>query len=91
MKYILKTEPRLSYIIVVWSPLLKAGPRLSYIIVVWSPLLKTGPRLSYIIVVWSPLLKTGPRVSDQMMNIQDWLPTLYSAAGFLFLFFFALD
>ncbi|XP_023319572.1 arylsulfatase B isoform X1 [Eurytemora carolleeae] len=32
-------------------------------------------------LVWSPLLKTGPRVSDQMMNIQDWLPTLYSAAG----------
>jgi len=31
--------------------------------------------------VWSPLLKSAPRVSKQMMNIQDWLPTLYSAAG----------
>ena len=26
-------------------------------------------------------LKTAPRVSRQMMNIQDWLPTLLSAAG----------
>ncbi len=32
-------------------------------------------------LVWSPLLKSSPRVSNQMMNIQDWLPTLYSAAG----------
>lgn len=31
--------------------------------------------------VWSPLLKTTSRISNQMMNIQDWLPTLYSAAG----------
>ena len=31
--------------------------------------------------VWSPLLKTAPRVSEQMMNVQDWLPTLYEAAG----------
>ena len=48
---LLKTGPRESYIIVVWSHLLMTGPRVSYIIVVWSPLLKTGPRLSYIIVV----------------------------------------
>ena len=32
-------------------------------------------------LVWSPLLKSAPRVANQMMNIQDWLPTLYSAAG----------
>ncbi len=31
--------------------------------------------------VWSPLLKKSSRVSRQMMNVQDWLPTLYSAAG----------
>jgi len=31
--------------------------------------------------VWSPLLKSAPRVSKQMMNIQDWLPTLFSAVG----------
>ena len=31
--------------------------------------------------VWSPLLKTAPRVAEQMMNIQDWLSTLYVAAG----------
>ena len=31
--------------------------------------------------VWSPHLKSAPRVSNQMMRIQDWLPTLYHAAG----------
>ena len=31
--------------------------------------------------VWSPRLKSAPRVSRQMMNIQDWLPTLLTAAG----------
>ena len=31
--------------------------------------------------VWSPQLKKNSRVSKQMMNIEDWLPTLYSAAG----------
>ena len=31
--------------------------------------------------VWSPILKSAPRVANQMMNIQDWLPTLYVAAG----------
>ena len=31
--------------------------------------------------VWSPLLKSAPRVANQMMNVQDWLPTLYVAAG----------
>ena len=31
--------------------------------------------------VWSPLLEKRSRVSKQMMNIEDWLPTLYSAAG----------
>ena len=31
--------------------------------------------------VWSPRLKSAPRVSHQMMNIQDWLPTLLTAAG----------
>ena len=32
-------------------------------------------------LVWSPRLRSRGRVSDQMMTIQDWLPTLYSAAG----------
>ena len=32
-------------------------------------------------LVWSPRLKSAPRVSHQMMNIQDWLPTLLTAAG----------
>ena len=32
-------------------------------------------------LIWSPLLKTAPRVSEQMMNVQDWLPTFYEAAG----------
>lgn len=31
--------------------------------------------------IWSPLLKTKSRVSNQMMNVQDWLPTLYAGAG----------
>ena len=31
--------------------------------------------------IWSPLLKEQNRVSNQMMNVQDWLQTLYSAAG----------
>ncbi|TRY63695.1 hypothetical protein TCAL_00390 [Tigriopus californicus] len=31
--------------------------------------------------IWSPLLKMKSRVSNQMMNIQDWLPTLYKGAG----------
>ncbi len=31
--------------------------------------------------VFSPQLLGSPRVSTQMMNVQDWLPTLYSAAG----------
>jgi arylsulfatase B len=35
--------------------------------------------------IWSPLLKSAPRVSEQMMNVQDWLPTLYQAAGTIFL------
>ena len=26
-------------------------------------------------------MKSAPRVSRQMMNIQDWLPTLFSAVG----------
>lgn len=32
-------------------------------------------------LVWSPRLKTNQRVSEQTMQITDWLPTLYSAAG----------
>ena len=32
-------------------------------------------------LVWSPWLRSRGRVSHQMMTIQDWLPTLYSAAG----------
>ena len=31
--------------------------------------------------LWSPLLKKSSRVANQMMNVQDWLPTLYSIAG----------
>ena len=31
--------------------------------------------------LWSPLLKKKSRASNQMMNVQDWLPTLYTAAG----------
>ena len=27
------------------------------------------------------MLKSAPRVSRQMMNIQDWVPTLFSAVG----------
>lgn len=32
-------------------------------------------------LIWSPLIKNTPRVSNQMMHIQDWLPTLMSAIG----------
>ena len=31
--------------------------------------------------VWSPLLERPGRVSHQLMNIQDWLPSLVRAAG----------
>lgn len=31
--------------------------------------------------IWSPLLTSNQVVSDQMMQISDWLPTLFSAAG----------
>ena len=31
--------------------------------------------------VFSPRLATSPRVSDQLMSIQDWLPTILTAAG----------
>ena len=31
--------------------------------------------------LWSPKLKRPSRVSNQMMNIEDWLPTLVSVAG----------
>ena len=31
--------------------------------------------------IWSPLLQKVSRVSHQMMNVEDWLPTIYSAAG----------
>ncbi len=33
--------------------------------------------------MWSPLIEESmrSRVSQQMMNVQDWLPTLHSAAG----------
>ena len=31
--------------------------------------------------VWSPLINKRKRVSHQLMHIQDWLPTLYTAAG----------
>jgi len=32
-------------------------------------------------LIWSPLIKNTPRVSQQMMHIQDWLPTLMTAIG----------
>lgn len=32
-------------------------------------------------LIWSPLIKNTPRVSNQMMHIQDWLPTLMTAIG----------
>ncbi|XP_037917688.1 arylsulfatase B [Hermetia illucens] len=32
-------------------------------------------------LIWSPLLNESKRVSDQMIQIADWLPTLYEAAG----------
>ena len=35
--------------------------------------------------LWSPKLKRSSRVSNQMMNIEDWLPTLVSVAGKLLL------
>ena len=31
--------------------------------------------------LWSPMIKKPSRIANQMMNIQDWLPTLYRAAG----------
>lgn len=31
--------------------------------------------------LWSPLIKSRSRIAQQMMNVQDWLPTLYAAAG----------
>lgn len=35
--------------------------------------------------LWSPLLKNSSRVhSTSLMGIQDWLPTLYHAAGTYF-------
>ena len=32
-------------------------------------------------LVWSPLLGAGGRAHQGLLTIQDWLPTLYSAAG----------
>ncbi|XP_051172962.1 arylsulfatase B-like isoform X2 [Leptopilina boulardi] len=32
--------------------------------------------------IWSPLIENPKRVSNNLMHIADWLPTLYSAAGF---------
>jgi arylsulfatase A-like enzyme len=31
--------------------------------------------------IWSPLLPPTQRVSQQVMHIQDWIPTLHSALG----------
>ena len=32
--------------------------------------------------IWSPLIKRNQRVEDKLLiGIQDWLPTLYEAAG----------
>ena len=31
--------------------------------------------------LWSPLIKKRSRLAQQLMNVQDWLPTLYSIAG----------
>ncbi|GAB6025102.1 hypothetical protein CHUAL_010534 [Chamberlinius hualienensis] len=31
--------------------------------------------------IWSPFISNSSRVSNEMMSIQDWLPTLISAAG----------
>lgn len=31
--------------------------------------------------IWSPLLANSSRISSQLMQIADWLPTLYHAAG----------
>ena len=31
--------------------------------------------------LWSPSIKKPSRIGVQMMNVQDWLPTLYAAAG----------
>ena len=37
--------------------------------------------------LWSPLLKNSSRVHSQgLMGIQDWLPTLYHAAGTMYTF-----
>ena len=32
-------------------------------------------------LIWSPLISAHSRVSNQLFQIADWLPTLYSAAG----------
>ena len=32
-------------------------------------------------LIWSPLLRNTPRVSNQLAHIQDWLPTLLTAAN----------
>ncbi|XP_043483338.1 arylsulfatase B-like [Leptopilina heterotoma] len=32
--------------------------------------------------IWSPLIKNPKRVANHLMHISDWLPTLYSAAGY---------
>ena len=31
--------------------------------------------------IWSPLIRNPGRVSKQMIQIEDWLPTLYAAIG----------
>ncbi|KAG1701650.1 Arylsulfatase J [Nymphon striatum] len=31
--------------------------------------------------IWSPFLSKASRISQQLMKIEDWLPTLYAAAG----------
>ena len=31
--------------------------------------------------LWSPKLTKASRVANQMMNVEDWLPTLFSIAG----------
>lgn len=40
-------------------------------------------------LIWSPLLGLKePRISKQLMHVSDWLPTLFSAVGKIYIFIY---